>query len=69
VLLAVGGVGAFDFVGAVGKEGDRGVPGGVVGGGVMVMKVFPVWFRSLSSMNSPSSEGSSIWSPFSVSAL
>jgi hypothetical protein len=49
-------------------DADR-VPGGVIVGGVMVMNVLPAWFKSLSSMNSLSSEGSSMWSPFSVSAM
>jgi hypothetical protein len=35
----------------------------------MVMKALPAWSSSLSRMNSESSEGSSTWSPFSVSAV
>jgi hypothetical protein len=69
VLLGVGGVGAFDFVGAVGEQVTKAYQPGSSPAGLMAMKVFPAWSRSSSSMNRPSSEGSSTWSPFSVSAV
>jgi hypothetical protein len=69
VLFAAGWVGAFDVVAAVGEEGDGGVPGGVIVGGSNGEKVFAAWFRPDSSRNRPSWEGSSMWSPFSVSAV
>lgn len=61
------GSGSFDFVAAFGEKRDRGISGGVVSGGDGEEGV-AVRAQVLRQHKRASSAGSSMWSPFSVSA-
>jgi hypothetical protein len=67
-VFAAVGVPADDLVAALVQHGNGDGPDWLVLVGLDDDEVLSVVFRSLISMNRASSDGSSMWSPFSLSA-